>query len=280
VALNGDGGDEVLGGYDRYRAALAAERLERVVPFPRRAYSLAAAALPVDRDLRTHTSRARRFLAGLGDSRGARYSRWMNVFEPDQLTQSVTPEFSAATVDSGAAGYLSERLDSSEDGFRKAESNGSRALLDSLTRLDMTTYLPGDLLVKADIATMANSLEGRSPFLDYRLVEWAASVPPGLKLRGQTSKYLLRRAMRSRLPSPTLMGPKRGFGVPIAAWLRGQLRPMLEETLLSERSLSRGYLEPWAVRRLVDEHASARADHAKQLWALVMLELWHRAFLD
>jgi asparagine synthase (glutamine-hydrolysing) len=270
VALNGDGGDELLAGYDRYRAALAAERLERVLPFPRRAYTLAAAALPGAADLRAQSTRARRFLTGLADTRGARYSRWMNVFEPDLLAQTVAPDFSAAAFGSGAADYLSEPLD---------RRNGN-ALLDSLTRLDMTTYLPGDLLVKSDIATMANSLEARSPFLDYRLVEWAAGLPASLKLRGQTSKYVLRRAMRGRLPSATLAGPKRGFGVPIAAWLRGELRPMVETTVLSDRALARGYLRPAAVHRLVADHLSARADRAKQLWALLMLELWHQTFLD
>jgi asparagine synthase (glutamine-hydrolysing) len=105
-------------------------------------------------------------------------------------------------------------------------------------------------------------------------------LPHSLKLRGQTSKYVLRQAMRSRLPSATLSGPKRGFGVPVAAWLRGELRPMLEATVLSEPALARGYLQPAAVRRLVADHVSGRADHAKQLWALLMLELWHQTFLD
>jgi asparagine synthase (glutamine-hydrolysing) len=270
VALNGDGGDELLAGYDRYRAALAADGLERVLPIPKRVYGLVAAALPASGDLRTRMSRARRFMAGLADTRGARYSRWMSVFEPDLLAESLTPEFAAASAGSGAADYLAGPLD---------RRNGT-ALLDSLTRLDLTTYLPGDLLVKADIATMANSLEGRSPFLDYRLIEWASGLPAGLKLRGQSSKYLLRRAMRELLPASTLAGRKRGFGVPIAAWLRGELRPMLEEIVLSDRALARGYLEPQAIRRLVADHLSARADCAKQLWALLALELWHQTFVD
>ena len=270
VALNGDGGDELLAGYDRYRAALAADRLEQALPLPRRAYGLIAGALPAGRDLRTATTRARRFLSGLADSSGGRYSRWMSVFEPSLLAECVTPEFAAATVDSGAAGYLASPLD---------RRNGS-TLLDSLTRLDLTTYLPGDLLVKADIATMANSLQGHSPFLDYRLVEWAAGLPARLKLRGRTSKYVLRRAMRDRLPAQTLAAPKRGFGVPVATWLRGELRPMLEATVLAERALARGYLRPAAVRRLVTDHLTGRVNHAKQLWALLALELWHREFLD
>jgi asparagine synthase (glutamine-hydrolysing) len=145
---------------------------------------------------------------------------------------------------------------------------------------DLTTYLPEDLLVKVDRMTMAHALEGRSPFLDYRLVEWAAGLPSSLKLHGQTSKYVLRLAMRGRLPAATLRGPKRGFGVPVAAWLREELRGLLEATVLSDRALARGYLQPAAVRRLAADHLTARADHAKQLWSLLMLELWHRAFVD
>ena len=270
VALNGDGGDELLAGYDRYRAALAAERVERTLPMPRRAYALAAAALPAGQDLRAPVTRARRFLAGLADTSGGRYNRWMSIFEPDLLAASATPELLAATATSGAAEYLARPID---------RRNGT-GLLDSLVRLDIGTYLPGDLLVKADIATMANSLEGRSPFLDYRLIEWAAGLPPELKLRGQTGKYLLRQVMRPHLPPETLVAPKRGFGVPVAGWLRGELRPMLEEVVLSERALRRGYLRPAAVGELVADHLAGRADRAKQLWALLALELWHRAFID
>jgi asparagine synthase (glutamine-hydrolysing) len=270
VALNGDGGDELLAGYDRYRAALAAERIDRFVPAPKAFYRLAAAALPPGRDLRTPRTRLHRFLAGLALSGGGRYSRWMSVFDSELLDASRTPEFAHATRQSGAAAYLTGPLD---------RRNGT-PLLESLTRLDLTTYLPGDLLVKADIATMASSLEGRSPFLDYRLIEWAASLPPTLKLRGQTSKYLLRQTMRARLPAATLASPKRGFGVPVAEWLRGELRPMLEATVLSDRALGRDYLQPSAVRRLVADHLSGQADHAKQLWALLTLERWHQAFLD
>lgn len=270
VALNGDGGDELLAGYDRYRAALAAERLERLLPLPRAAYRLAAAALPSGRDLRSPIARTRRFLTGLVDGSGARYTRWMSIFEPELLAACITPAFAAAVMDNAAAEYLAGPLD---------RRNGL-PLLDALIRLDQATYLPGDLLVKADIATMASSLEARSPFLDYRLVEWAATLPADLKLRGRTSKYLLRRAMRHLLPAETLAGPKRGFGVPVASWLRGKLRPWLEEILLTERALRRGYLRPDAIRRLVEEHVSGRVDHAKPLWALLALELWHREFLD
>jgi asparagine synthase (glutamine-hydrolysing) len=142
------------------------------------------------------------------------------------------------------------------------------------------TYLPEDLLAKVDIASMASSLEARSPFLDYRLFEWAATLPPSLRLNGDVSKYVLRLAMAEKLPAPTLRGPKRGFGVPTASWLRTDLRPLLEDSVLAPRALQRGYFQPGALRRLVAEHVTGRADHSKPLWAVLMLELWHQQLVD
>jgi asparagine synthase (glutamine-hydrolysing) len=127
---------------------------------------------------------------------------------------------------------------------------------------------------------MANSLEARSPFLDHRLVEFCAALPPTYKLRGRTSKWLLRRLMRDRLPPDILSRPKMGFGVPVGEWLRGELRPLLEDTVLSSRALARGYFRPAAVRALVDEHTSRRADRTSHVWALLMLELWFQTFVD
>ena len=127
---------------------------------------------------------------------------------------------------------------------------------------------------------MANSLEARSPLLDHRLVEFCAALPSSYKLRGRTSKWLLRRLMRDRLPAAILTRPKMGFGVPVGEWLRGQLRPLLDDTVLSDRALQRGYFDPDGVRGLVDEHVSRRADRTAHVWALLMLELWFRAFVD
>jgi len=127
---------------------------------------------------------------------------------------------------------------------------------------------------------MANSLEARSPFLDHRLVEFCASLPASFKLRGRTSKWLLRRLMRDRLPPAILTRPKMGFGVPVGQWLRTDLRPLLYDTILSDRALARGYFRPQAVRALVDEHLSERADRTPHIWSLLMLELWFRHFID
>jgi asparagine synthase (glutamine-hydrolysing) len=152
--------------------------------------------------------------------------------------------------------------------------------VDAVQRADTVLYLPEDLLAKIDIASMANSLEARSPLLDHRLVEFCAALPSSYKLRGRTSKLLLRRLMRHRLPPDILTRPKMGFGVPVGEWLRGELRPLLDDTVLSQRALERGYFQPAAVRALVQEHVDRRADRTPHLYALLMLELWFRAFVD
>jgi asparagine synthase (glutamine-hydrolysing) len=133
--------------------------------------------------------------------------------------------------------------------------------------------------VKVDIASMANSLEVRSPFLDRALVEFALQLPTSLLIRGTRRKWILKRAFADTLPPENLARRKQGFGVPIGRWLRGDLRSMLEDIVLSPRALSRGYLRPDAAKTLVAEHLSG-VDHSHRLWSLLMLELWHREFID
>jgi asparagine synthase (glutamine-hydrolysing) len=142
------------------------------------------------------------------------------------------------------------------------------------------TYLPNDLLVKVDIATMAVSLEARSPFLDHHVIEFAARLPEKLKLHGLTTKYLLKRILKQLLPSENLERRKMGFGVPIGHWFRGQLQPFLRETLLSDKALHRGLFKPQVVKQLIELHTRAERDYAHQLWTLLMLELWFQRFID
>jgi asparagine synthase (glutamine-hydrolysing) len=160
-----------------------------------------------------------------------------------------------------------------------ARANGT-GIVDASLLTDIMTYLPNDLLVKVDIATMAVSLEARSPFLDHQVIEFAASLPEKLKLRGLTSKYLLKRVLRKLLPSENLDRRKMGFGVPIGHWFRGKMQPFLRETLLSERALQRGLFQPERVKQMVELHARAERDYSHQLWTLLMLELWFKRFID
>ena len=140
------------------------------------------------------------------------------------------------------------------------------------------SYLPFDLLVKVDITSMANSLEARSPFLDHEVMELAARLPVDLKLRGRTSKYLLKRAFRDLLPSENVNRRKMGFGVPVGEWFRGPLKPLLSDALLSDECVSSSYLDRSRVKTMIEDHIARRADHAFPLWNLLMLELWHREF--
>src|SRR5581483_3063581 len=137
----------------------------------------------------------------------------------------------------------------------------------------------GDLLAKVDVTTMANSLEARSPFLDTALMEWAAHLPTRFKVRAGTTKYLLKRAVAPWLPAELVHRPKQGFGVPLAAWLRGDLRDLAHDVLTDATARSRGLLRPEAVADLLARHAGG-ADHSTQLWTLIQFELWHRRFLD
>jgi asparagine synthase (glutamine-hydrolysing) len=149
-----------------------------------------------------------------------------------------------------------------------------------LQLLDIQTYLPGDLLVKADIASMAHSLELRSPFLDWDVLQLGLSLPPELKTKGRRGKEALRRAFAADLPDEIAERSKSGFGVPLADWFRNELRELAGDVLLDARARGRGQLRPRAVERLLRDHADGRADHAHGLWCLLMLELWQRTHLD
>jgi asparagine synthase (glutamine-hydrolysing) len=146
--------------------------------------------------------------------------------------------------------------------------------------VDVNTYLVGDLIAKIDTATMAYGLEARSPFLDHELMELAASIPASLKVRGSEKKWILRQALRGWLPDDLLDRPKQGFSVPLSGWLRGDLRAWSREVLLDRETLDRGYFRRDVVASLLDRHAAGRDDDDKRIWALLMLELWHREFAD
>jgi asparagine synthase (glutamine-hydrolysing) len=149
-----------------------------------------------------------------------------------------------------------------------------------LQLLDVQTYLPGDLLLKADLASMAHSLELRSPFLDWEVLELGVSLPQELKTKGRRGKEALRRAFADDLPEEVAERGKTGFGVPLADWFRDGLRELAGDVLLDSRARSRGQLRARAVERLLRDHVDGRADHAHGLWCLLMLELWQRTHLD
>jgi asparagine synthase (glutamine-hydrolysing) len=170
-----------------------------------------------------------------------------------------------------------DSLDLLVEWFEKVESSN---LLDQMLGVDTISYLPDDLLVKVDRATMAHGLEARSPFLDHHLIEFCAALPTEYKIRDGVAKYLLKAVMRDKLPSSVIQRPKMGFGVPIDQWFRGTCREIVEGTLLSSRCLQRGYFEPEQIRRMVLEQRHGRASYGSRVYALLMLELWHQEYVD
>jgi asparagine synthase (glutamine-hydrolysing) len=181
-------------------------------------------------------------------------------------------------------GLVTEGAGGSSDGWLEpfaaiiADSPYRPGSLEHQQHIDLRTFLADDILVKTDRASMAVSLEARVPYLDHELVEFAFRLPAGVKLRGLTGKWILRRAFRGRLPESTLRRRKSGFSVPIAAWLRHELRPVARDLLQAGRLRRQGLFHPAPVERLLDEHEAATADHGRALWALLMFQLWHDRF--
>jgi asparagine synthase (glutamine-hydrolysing) len=271
VALNGDGGDELLAGYERHWAARVAARYDTIPRFVRHGLIRPLIPLlPEPRQRRAFLRRAKRFMAAAHLPVFDRYLHWVGAYTPSQKLGLYTSEFVEALRGNDSGSWLQDAL----------APEPHLDPVDAVLRADTLLYLPEDLLAKVDIASMANSLEARSPFLDHRLVEFCAALPSSLKLRGRTSKWLLRQLMHDRLPPAILTRPKMGFGVPVGEWLRSELRPLLEDTLLSSRAAQRGYFNPQAIRGLVDEHLTYRVDRTPHIWALLMLELWFREFAD
>ena len=266
VALCGDGGDELFSGYERYRKVLAREGsarwLARMIPARGAGRSGLTASYGLSR-----TARVRRLLDDVRLPLLERYRRWVTAAGPGVLEALCTDEFL--------------RADPGEDvlGAAAADAAGL-APVDALLAIDTATYLPNDLLPKADITSMANSLEVRSPFLDHRLVETAARLPAELKGDARASKTVLRDAVADLVPREILARPKQGFGVPVARWLREDLRDLVGDLLLGPRAAARGYFRPGVVRQLVDEHDRGVANYAGPLWALLSLELWHQLVVD
>ena len=159
------------------------------------------------------------------------------------------------------------------------DAHPDASMLQRLLYTDLKTYLH-ELLMKQDQMSMAASIESRVPFLDHKLVEFSTALPDRMKLRGWTTKYVLREAMKGLLPEPILNRSKMGFPTPLGRWFRGEFRPMLDEFILGERTLARGLFQPDFLQRLVQEHAAGSADHTERLWTLVNFEMWQRQFLD
>jgi asparagine synthase (glutamine-hydrolysing) len=271
VVLAGDAGDENFAGYPRYL------RSQWVASFTRVPDKLRKALLP--NLLRTFSAfrwkektlnRLADFVESLSRNQARNYAEQIKIFNAKEKEDIYTEDFNNRVGGIDSLDFL----------INKFEESDAENLLDSLLYVDINSYLPEDLLVKVDIATMANSLEARLPFLDHEFMEFIASIPSRLKLQRSKTKFILKTAFKDFLPEAILKRKKMGFGVPVSEWFRNELKDYVYEILLDNKSLSRGYFNPEGVRRLLEDHVHQRNDHSVKLWALLVLELWFRVFMD
>src|SRR5215203_2161995 len=261
VALSGEGGDELFGGYYTYAADLLAARLGGVARLARPLVE----RLPTSTARASFDYRAKRFVRAAHLPPLERHHGWKEIFSPDARSELTGRRNGFDPVD-----VLRERF---------AETGGAD-LLARLQDVDIGTYLVDDLLVKTDRASMAHSLEARVPFLDPVVTSFALSLPTRQKVRRLRKKVLLRKAVEPLLPREIVHGRKRGFSIPAAAWLRGELAPFAREALSADTLRRQGYFHPEPVRRLVDDHTAGRADLSRQLWGLLAFTLWHEAHVE
>ena len=260
VALGGDGGDEVFGGYDRY---LATPVMQKLNPF----LGLARSGLNfVGKQSFGNTRKINRVGSQLSPkpSLAARYSSILSLTQPHELSTLLNPNFQTKTAETA---YINQF------------NSGAITSFDRMIRSDFDAYLPGDLLVKVDIATMANGLELRSPMLDVNVVEWGVSLPRKYKIKGFETKHILKDVARSLVPANLIDRPKMGFGIPRAEWLRTGMKEMVIDTLTDTTATQRGWLNPIEVKKIIDIHMAGE-DKDNLIWPMLMLELWARTWFD
>ena len=265
VALGGDGADELMAGYPTFTAERAARLFDRLPRFARELVRRAAEQLPVDHRNLSFDFKAKQFLRGAGAPPPLAHQRWLGSFAGAEIARLL--------VAPPAVDIEAEHL------ARVAQFSGSTDPLGATLALYQNTYLPDDILTKVDRASMACGLEVRAPFLDADLVDYLAGLPTSYQREGGISKRLLKRSLAGRLPAAILHRPKKGFGIPVARWLRGPLRPLLGSLLGPDRIGRQGLFQPSEVDRLVGEHLAGVRDHRKPLWTLLIFQLWHDQWL-
>lgn len=270
VALSGDGGDELFAGYPRYRAVQLGQWFDKLPEELRRLAGLNFwARLPTGGSQKSPTRRLKRLLEGLSQSPQRRYFDWISIFNESRRAALYREEFLARLPNADPFDFLAAA-------FARVDR---RDRITSASLADLTTYLPCDLMTKVDIASMANGLECRQPFLDYRVVELAAAMPVALKFRRLRGKRILLETFGDLLPMAVRRRRKMGFGVPLGHWFRNELKTYAQDVLFDPRTLARPYFRPEAVQALWDEHQAGRFDHSARLWALLFLELWQQQWL-
>jgi asparagine synthase (glutamine-hydrolysing) len=263
VALSGDGGDELFAGYHRYRAARLASRIDAMPPIRWLMGLRIWQALPGKRQ-KSLLRRAKRFSQSITLSPSRRYLEWVAIFQETQRGGLYQDSFLEQLPGADPQAFL-------DSSWQKAKS---RDVVTTASLTDLATYLPCDLMTKVDISTMAHGLECRQPMLDYRLVEFAASLPVHFKYRWGRGKRILQQTFGNLLPASIWKRKKMGFGAPIAKWFRHSLKNFTNDTLLGDNAKSHQFFRPEAIRALIDDHNASRFDHSYRIWSLLMLELW------
>ena len=267
VALSGLGGDEIGGGYQRYLGMLWAERYRQLPALLRPGWLAAAVGrVPDVRSGRRWIDQAKRFFATTGLGAGDRYAAMVTTFSAADRRRLLAPDFGRGPGADDAESLVT----------RVFASGAADGILNAAMLADLGSYLPGDLLTLADRVSMRHSLEVRVPFLDHPLVELMATAPDALKVAGRTKKVLMRQAFQGLLPPSILNRRKVGFSIPLALWLRTDLRDTMQEILSASELRGLGYLRHAEVERIKAEHLAGRANHESRLWALINLVCWHR----
>jgi asparagine synthase (glutamine-hydrolysing) len=270
TVLTGDGGDESFAGYDRYVASKLIKYYEILPHFLRnRIIKRIVDILPESTNKRDWASRLKRFTKTANLSAERRYCEWMSIFDKQQKDNLYTREMREQVGEIDSYNYI----------LQAYEKIDARDFVDATMGVDLLTYLLDCGIVKVGVATRANSLTSRSPFIDHKLIEFAASIPANLKLKGMANKYILKRTLEKLVPRKILKARKLGFGVPIAHWLKSQMKDYAYEVLLDNRAIKRGYFKPESVKQLLDEHVCGKANHGNRIWSLINLELWHQTFI-
>jgi asparagine synthase (glutamine-hydrolysing) len=271
VVLTGDAGDENFAGYQRYLWSKWVALFTKIPEKVRK--QLMPAFLRVISSFRWKEKTLNRlvdFMESLSADQARNYAEQIKIFNAKEKGDIYSEDFGKNLENMNPLDFLLKK-------FEEAEGED---LLDKLLYVDIHSYLPEDLLVKMDIATMANSLEARLPFLDYKFMELAARIPSHLKLKGSMTKFILKKTFSDLLPPAILKRKKMGFGVPVSRWFRNELKGYVHEILLDSKALNRGYFRERGIRNLLDEHIALRYDHSAKIWALLILEIWFRVFMD
>lgn len=271
VALSGDGGDESLGGYRRYRMHLMEDRMRAALPAGvRRPLFGALGKLYPKADWAPRMLRAKTTFEGLARNSVPAYFHTVSILRDPMRDALFSPRFKTEL-----AGYSAQEVFS-----RHALNSNTDDPLALIQYLDLKTYLVGDINTKVDRASMAHSLEVREPLMDHELVEWLATLPSSYKISGNEGKYLFKKSMEPYLPTDVLYRPKMGFSVPLARWFRGPLKQRLRDAVLGERLAATGWFNPVYLQHLVDSHQSGARDHSAPLWTLLMFEAFLRQVVD